>query len=83
MVAQTQVPATQPVRRLTGQDIAGLPFALQHHRLEPARSVRLGGSEHAAQGARSAQHAEHEIVFLISGRAAVTGPGGEAREVAG
>lgn len=67
MVAQTQAAATAPVRRLTAQDIAGLPFALQHHRLEPAGSVRLGAPEPAL----------HEIVFVVSGRATVVAPGGE------
>lgn len=67
MVAQTQAAATAPVRGLTAQDIAGLPFALQHHRLEPAGSIRLGAPEPAL----------HEIVFVVAGQATVTAPGGD------
>lgn len=69
MTAQTQAPA-KPARRMSADDIAGLPFTLRYHRLGPAATAELGG-------------AAHEIVFVLAGRGTVSGLDGAVRELAG
>ncbi|HEV2343875.1 MAG TPA: hypothetical protein VGS97_07270, partial [Actinocrinis sp.] len=64
MTARTQAPA-KPARRMSEDDIAGLPFTLRYHRLGAAAAAGLGGDE-------------HEIVFVLAGRGTLSGPDGAA-----
>ncbi len=69
MTARTQAPA-KPARRMSEDDIAGLPFTLRYHRLAAAATAELGGDG-------------REVVFVLAGRGAVSGPDGAVCELAG